>query len=143
MFCQYLMLIKIYYVSGIKHIFLFIYVEMKGGVWKKVGQSITIRCRIESDQDFFNLKKGINKENDIVGIDKVTQRLIIVESMKGRIETHGAFPNVDITIKNLNRNDTGIYWCVYSSVDESFKQQTTRGDGSIQLFVTGEKLFIS
>ncbi|XP_017161707.1 uncharacterized protein LOC103469282 [Poecilia reticulata] len=111
--------------------------EMKGEVWKKVGQSITIQCRTESDQDFLNLKKkSVNEETDIVGVDKATERRVVLQGMTERVQTYGAFPNVDIVIKNLNENDTGSYWCVYSKTSETFNQQIAKGDGSVLLYVT-------
>ncbi|XP_032442527.1 uncharacterized protein LOC116735046 [Xiphophorus hellerii] len=114
--------------------------EMKGVVWKKVGQSLTIQCRTESDQDFLNLKmETANEETDMVGIDKATEKRIVLQGMTERVQTYGAFPNVDIIIKNLNGNDTGSYWCLYSRTSETFNQQVTKGDGSVLLFVTETK----
>lgn len=125
-----------------KQCFWFCCVEMKGVVWKKVGQSLIIQCRTESDQDFLNLKmETANEETGIVGIDKATERRIVLQGMTERVQTYGAFPNVDIIIKNLNGNDTGSYWCLYSKTSETFNQQITKGDGSVLLFVTGESLF--
>ncbi|KAK5620232.1 hypothetical protein CRENBAI_026844 [Crenichthys baileyi] len=110
--------------------------EMNGVVWKEKGQSITIQCRMNLNQTYLSLKKGINKNINIFGIDKATGKIITSEEMSGRVQTHGNFPNIDILIKNLSTTDTGPYWCVYSYTDELYKYHTKDGIGSVLLVVT-------
>ncbi|XP_023204347.1 uncharacterized protein LOC111611582 [Xiphophorus maculatus] len=114
--------------------------EMKGVEWREVGQSITIQCRVGSDQDHLSLKMGLN-ETEIVGINK-SKKEIILEGMKERVQTDGKFPNFDILIKNLRENDTGPYWCTYSKTGDLIHQysiSTTKGEGSVLLVVTEKK----
>ncbi|XP_043957073.1 uncharacterized protein LOC122822452 [Gambusia affinis] len=111
--------------------------EMKGVVWKEVGQSITIQCRIGSVQDHLNLKMGLI-ETEIVSINREPKKEIIHQGMKERVQTHGSFPNYDILIKNLRENDTGPYWCAYSKT-EDYSFITTKGDGSVLLVVTEKR----
>ncbi|MEQ2186489.1 hypothetical protein GOODEAATRI_028985 [Goodea atripinnis] len=110
--------------------------EMNGVVWKENGQSITIQCRINLDQTYLSLKKGINKDIAIVVIYKTTGKITPSVEMSGRIQTHGNFPNIDILIKNLSTSDTGPYWCVYSHTDQFYQHQTNDGNGSVLLVVT-------
>lgn len=58
--------------------------------------------------------------------------------MKGRVKTNGEFPSMDIVIKNLDLDDSGPYWCVYSKIDYSYTQLMTQGNESVLLVVTGE-----
>ncbi|XP_047212392.1 uncharacterized protein LOC124864000 [Girardinichthys multiradiatus] len=110
--------------------------EMNGVVWKENGQSITIQCRIELKQTYLSLKKGINKDIDIVIIYETTGKISTSEEMSRRVQTHGNFPNIDILIKNLSTSDTGPYWCVYTDVDKFYNQRINDGNGSVLLVVT-------
>ncbi|XP_054892005.1 uncharacterized protein LOC129363753 [Poeciliopsis prolifica] len=112
--------------------------EMTGVQWREVGQSITIQCRIDSDQEQLSLKMGLN-ETEIVVIDGGSKKEIILEEMKDRVQTHGTFPKYDILIKNLRESDTGPYSCTYSKtgdIEQSFCISTTKGKGSVLLVVT-------
>ncbi|MEQ2305134.1 hypothetical protein AMECASPLE_034462 [Ameca splendens] len=114
--------------------------EMKKEVFRESGQSVKIQCRIHTDQDFFILKLGLNEETDIAVIDKASRKTTFLQEMTGRIQTNGEFPSVDIVIKWLNLNDSGPYWCMYSKIDDSYKQLFTEGNGSIILVVSGSGL---
>lgn len=105
-------------------------------VRKEVGDQITIQCAINSEEEFLYLKRGINKEEDVYVIEKGSENGSPSKEMNGRIQTHGNFPNVQILIKNLNTNDTNVYWCVYSKIDELYKTKFTEGKGAVLLVVT-------
>ncbi|XP_022056930.1 uncharacterized protein si:ch211-188c18.1 isoform X2 [Acanthochromis polyacanthus] len=113
--------------------------EDRGGVWRDVGESVTIQCRTSAEQDSLYLKMGLSKDIDVFFTEKDTGKNTISTQYKHRLQSNGAFPNVDILIKNLTANDTGPYWCMYKAFDRKTSKQTaTDGSGSVLLVVTRE-----
>ncbi|XP_014832769.1 PREDICTED: uncharacterized protein LOC106910606 [Poecilia mexicana] len=113
--------------------------EMKGVQWREVGQYITIQCRSSSDQDNLILKTGLN-ETEIFVLNKDPFKETIGDKIKGRVQTAGTFPNIDILIKNLRENDTGPYWCTYSKTEDvTYQQKIMKDDGSVLLVVTEKR----
>uniref|UniRef100_A0A3Q1FLY5 Immunoglobulin domain-containing protein n=1 Tax=Acanthochromis polyacanthus TaxID=80966 RepID=A0A3Q1FLY5_9TELE len=104
-----------------------------------VGESVTIQCRTSAEQDSLYLKMGLSKDIDVFFTEKDTGKNTISTQYKHRLQSNGAFPNVDILIKNLTANDTGPYWCMYKAFDRKTSKQTaTDGSGSVLLVVTRE-----
>uniref|UniRef100_A0A3B3WM59 Immunoglobulin domain-containing protein n=1 Tax=Poecilia mexicana TaxID=48701 RepID=A0A3B3WM59_9TELE len=113
--------------------------ETKEVIWRESGQSVTIRCRINTDQDSLVLKMGHNEETEVAVINRASRKRYFHKRIAGRVQTNGTFPSVDIVIENLNVSDSGPYWCVYSKLDDSYRQLVTKGYGSVLLMVTGDK----
>uniref|UniRef100_A0A3Q3J466 Immunoglobulin V-set domain-containing protein n=1 Tax=Monopterus albus TaxID=43700 RepID=A0A3Q3J466_MONAL len=64
---------------------------------------------------------------------------IISDKIKDRVQLNGAFPNVDILIKNLTVEDTGPYWCSYVEMGgKSSDLLNVKSKGSVLLVVKGE-----
>ncbi|CAI5675236.1 unnamed protein product [Oreochromis niloticus] len=103
-----------------------------------VGKQVTIQCKSASNQDMLYLKKGLNEEEDIYFTD--SNKSTINQKFTDRLQFHGKLPNVDILIKNLTLDDTGPYWCVYKMTDQKYELKTTRGNGSVLLVVTENRL---
>uniref|UniRef100_A0A3B3VBX0 Immunoglobulin domain-containing protein n=1 Tax=Poecilia latipinna TaxID=48699 RepID=A0A3B3VBX0_9TELE len=118
--------------------FMFFCLETKEVIWRETGQSVTIRCRINTDQDFLVLKMGHNEETEVAFINRASRKRHFHKRIAGRVQTNGTFPSVDIVIENLNVSDSGPYWCVYSKLDDSYRQLVTKGYGSVLLMVTGD-----
>lgn len=106
--------------------------------WKDLGGLITIHCKSPFSKDVsLNIKKGLHKA-DVFSTDK-TQWMVTTE-LKPRLTFDiGDFPNVDITIKNLSVEDTGPYWCLYSTI-YSRELVELEGNGSVLLVVKGEAI---
>ncbi|XP_071329941.1 uncharacterized protein [Trachinotus anak] len=107
-------------------------------VWKNFGEAITIQCRTSQNaEEFLSLSKGLNEEVQIIYKEKSSGKDNIASEFTSRLQLNGAFPNVDILIKNLTSADTGPYWCVYKRFNkESAEFMTTKGNGSVLLVVT-------
>uniref|UniRef100_A0A1A7YBF6 Chromosome 3 SCAF14707, whole genome shotgun sequence, Uncharacterized protein n=1 Tax=Iconisemion striatum TaxID=60296 RepID=A0A1A7YBF6_9TELE len=107
-----------------------------GVVWKEVGQSITIQCNADSEQQLmsFSLKKGLNQDEEIFFTESTSQKHNIKEMMKERVQAYTGFPKVEILIKNLTVNDTGPYWCLYDKIDNSDHKK--KNTNSLLLVVT-------
>lgn len=110
-------------------------------VWKKPGQSITIQCKSSSDYESLQLKKGIHMETVTFTKHRDTGKETINTEMIHRVQTHGKSLNVDILIKDLNENDTDVYWCMYTKLSVTYTEVTEKGQGSILLVVAGEFFF--
>ncbi|XP_071329942.1 uncharacterized protein [Trachinotus anak] len=110
-------------------------------VWKNFGEAITIQCRTSQNaEEFLSLSKGLNEEVQIIYKEKSSGKDNIASEFTSRLQLNGAFPNVDILIKNLTSADTGPYWCVYKRFNkESAEFMTTKGNGSVLLVVTDAK----
>ncbi|KAL3987198.1 myelin associated glycoprotein [Sarotherodon galilaeus] len=110
-----------------------------GVVRINVGKQLTIQCRSASHQDYLYLKKGLNEEEDIFHLTD-SKEPTINQKFTDRLQFHGKLPNVDILIKNLTLDDTGPYWCVYKVADKNYELKATRGNGSVLLVVTENRL---
>uniref|UniRef100_A0A1A8NLH2 Chromosome 3 SCAF14707, whole genome shotgun sequence, Uncharacterized protein n=2 Tax=Nothobranchius rachovii TaxID=451742 RepID=A0A1A8NLH2_9TELE len=85
-------------------------------MWKEAGESITISCTSDSQQQMMSLMKGLNRDEQIFFTEKTKQKHNIKDTMKVRVQANIVFPKVEILIKNLTRNDTGPYWCLYKTM---------------------------
>ncbi|XP_047428073.1 uncharacterized protein LOC124998005 [Mugil cephalus] len=110
--------------------------EIKGVVWKKLGEAITIQCRFENQKNM-SLKMGLNGS---LVLKKCSQTETVGNQFHGRLVSNVAFSNMDILIKNLTSKDTGPYWCEYNMCDKEAKDtKTMNGTGSILLVVTDDR----
>jgi len=116
-------------------------VGSSGAVWRDFGGAVTIQCRVsETDQMSLDLKRGLN-EKSVLFIDGSSDKYYTGKEFSGRIQFNGKFPNMDIIIKNLTSDDTGLYWCKYTRFDpESSDLVSVKGHDSLLLVVTGEPL---
>lgn len=119
--------------------FLCVYVESGGVLWKHFGGAITIHCRTtELDPYLLTLKRGL-KEDHILATENSTETKTINKEFIDRLQLNGTYPNIDIKIKNLTFEDTGPFWCYYTKITKKPRQvMETKGTGSILLVVTGE-----
>ncbi|CAN9505907.1 unnamed protein product [Ophioblennius macclurei] len=110
--------------------------EVRGVQWRESGKDITIQCKYsKDDEEYLSLRMGLNQEFQIFHKEGSIPPTVHPEYTR-RLQSHGTFPNIDILIKGLYRNDTGVYWCLYTKYDASKnKVVTTQGDGSILLVV--------
>lgn len=108
--------------------------------WKNKGGYITIQCRTsEPNQESLDVKKGIRREVSVFYQWNQLKKETTGDVFKGRLQTHGQFPNIDILIKNLSYADTGPYWCDYPKFDkDSMKTIFAKSSGSVLLVVKGE-----
>lgn len=118
---------------------------MKEIVWREVGETVTIQCRSSSGPRSLHLIKGMREEQTIAKIlkPKTGRQPPSNLVLEDRVEYNGTFPNINFYFKNLNVNDTGPYWCSYQKTDIRYNLQTTKGEGSVILLVTGENIFSS
>lgn len=62
-----------------------------------------------------------------------------MKSPQTKIEEYVQFPNFDILLKNVTKNDTGVYWCLCKKFNiTTSKTDSDSGEGSVLLVVTGE-----
>lgn len=111
-------------------------------VWKKVGESITIQCKDSSGQENLEVKRGLEEKTILATSRSSPSKNTICQNLTSRIQTHGTFPNVAILIKNLSAEDTGPYWCLYSTSNHESGIEFIKGQGSLLLVVTGKSFFI-
>ncbi|KAF7221087.1 V-set and transmembrane domain-containing protein 1 [Nothobranchius furzeri] len=88
-------------------------------MWKEAGESITISCTSDSQLQMMYLMKGLNRDEQIFFTERTKQKHNIKDTMKVRVQAHIVFPKVEVLIKNLTRNDTGPYWCLYKTMSSS------------------------
>ncbi|XP_028268315.1 uncharacterized protein LOC114440196 [Parambassis ranga] len=111
-----------------------------GVVRKTAGEDITIQCKCSESPTYLSLKKGLHQEDEVFFKEKEYKNHTVARSVTGRLQIHGAFPNIDILIKNLTLQDTGPYWCLYSVYStNTFSVQSVKGTGSVLLVVTEPK----
>nr|XP_020472110.1 uncharacterized protein LOC109969520 [Monopterus albus] len=105
-------------------------------VWKDYGSSITIQCRShQTNLACLSVKKGLLSEEEIF-YQMGRSPPIISDKIKDRVQLNGAFPNVDILIKNLTVEDTGPYWCSYVEMGgKSSDLLNVKSKGSVLLVV--------
>ncbi|KAK2893920.1 uncharacterized protein [Channa argus] len=115
--------------------------ENSGVIKKHLGEYITIQCKCsETDQTSLQLRKGLNKEVQVLYHDGKTQKDTIAKEFQTRLQVHAEFPKVDILIKNLTSDDTGPYFCLYEKYDTvSPDMKMTEGSGSVLLVVEGDR----
>ncbi|XP_069569628.1 uncharacterized protein [Brachyistius frenatus] len=115
--------------------------EVKGLVWRNVGEAFTIQCRTDGEQESLCLRMGLNEQFEVFFRNKLSVKDTVAQKFTGRLESNGVFPNMDIFIKNLSLTDTGPYWCGYSMYDKkTHEQKVINGEGSMLLVVTDEGL---
>lgn len=109
-----------------------------GVVWRDFGEAITIQCRPpQPDQEYLILQKGLSDEYKVLFLDGKSGKETTAKEFTDRLQLNGDFPNVDILIKNLTSEDTGLYCCMYKMYDPKSSQTlNTRGTGSVLLVVT-------
>lgn len=104
-------------------------------MWKELGGSITIQCRTPAkEHKLLNVKRGLHKD-DIFAINSNWTSVITSNEVENRTLVKGTFPNLNITINNLIMEDTGPYWCFYSTFGKTM--ETEEGKGAVLLVVTG------
>lgn len=104
-------------------------------VWKNTGDSITIQCRCKYEVNAISLKKGLAKNEDVFYKSKRSDKINFADSSQS--EVYGIFPNLDIIMKNLTKNHTGVYWCTYGKYNQTSRRtETVDGEGSVLLVVT-------
>lgn len=104
-------------------------------VWRNTGESITIQCRCQYEVYSISLKKGLTKDEDIFYKTKKSDKNSF--AYPSRSSVYENFPSFDIIIKNVTKNDTGVYWCMYSKYNQTIRRtETVEGDGSVLLVVT-------
>lgn len=116
------------------------FLSEKGGVvWKDLGESINITCRIsDPQQSLLSLRRGLRR-NEVLSTSKFnSDRTTISTEVKNRLEVSGHFPSLNLVISNLTMEDTGPYWCEYSEVGNTLF--TKDGDGAVLLVVRGEPI---
>lgn len=107
-------------------------------VQKTIGDSVTIKCRVDvKDQGSLNIKRGLFQTDDIFSTDKENSTISYEFNSRLKFDIR-AFPSVDITINNLTIEDTGPYWCIYTKTAK--KRIDDYGSGSLLLVVKGEQI---
>ncbi|KAG7243607.1 hypothetical protein INR49_011164 [Caranx melampygus] len=108
-------------------------------VWRNPREDITIQCRVDQEVNSLTLKEGLNKEAEIFFREQKSDKDIIAEDFKNRLQLNGQFPNMDFLIKNLTSADTGSYWCLYRRFDlDKTAFEDIEGKGSMLLVVRDE-----
>lgn len=103
-------------------------------LWRGCGEAVTIQCRSsESHLKHLELKKGLYKHVSV--LQKSENQSEIGQGFTGRVQEHGALPNIDVLIKNLSSDDTGPYWCMYR---QSKEKEGKQRNGSVLVVVKGK-----
>ncbi|CAL9693421.1 unnamed protein product [Knipowitschia caucasica] len=100
--------------------------------WKKPGMSVTIQCNCgKKDIKFISVKKGLYKNESFYYKTPSHTNSLYPQ----RSEDNGHFPNIQILLKNLTREDTGVYWCMCGTHSAETGLNVPDGDGSVLLVV--------
>ncbi|XP_057673337.1 uncharacterized protein si:rp71-81e14.2 isoform X2 [Corythoichthys intestinalis] len=105
-------------------------------IWRHVGGSVSIQCRVAQQTTTMTLNKGLKKDISVLNLYE-GEKETINQDFNGRLHVEGAFPTVTVHISNLTVEDTGPYWCGYEWFDnEKFEQHKAAGEGSVLLVIT-------
>lgn len=116
-----------------------VYTESSEVLWRDCGEAITIQCRFSNPrQEYLEVKKGLSEDVSVLQKIGNSGQLKIGSEFTGRLQENGAFPNIDILIKNLTSEDTGPYWCLYKMSNESVRR---KGKGSVLVVVKGKPYY--
>lgn len=106
-------------------------------VWRELGGSIAIQCRIAGKEPkLLNLKRGLDKKEAIFSTNSGRIENTTSKKVEKRMLVDGTFPNLTFTITNLIMEDTGPYWCLYTTYGKTM--ETKEGIGAVLLVVKGE-----
>ncbi|XP_055366927.1 uncharacterized protein LOC114859907 isoform X2 [Betta splendens] len=108
--------------------------ESEDVLWRACGESVTIQCRSSEPQlKHLDLRKGLNKYVSVLQQSAASDHRIGGEFTE-RVQGNGAFPNVDVLIKNLTSGDTGVYRCMYRQANQT-GTEAKQGSGSVLVVV--------
>ncbi|XP_038633590.1 T-cell antigen CD7-like [Scyliorhinus canicula] len=94
----------------------------------KEGESVSINCEFSSKQDSLvgvYLRRKLSNPIDLIYVHK--SRTTLNESYINRIEFKGEAKNFTIRLKNLQENDTDIYYCVFGVRRDILSDQYGQG----------------
>ncbi|XP_028264049.1 uncharacterized protein LOC114437493 isoform X2 [Parambassis ranga] len=116
-------------------------------LFKEPGENVTLKCSEDCPKsidgfeslymyhDFNNTHEEVffHEREQSSPVDKVTER----QRYKGRTETSGSYRSLSITIKNLTKEDAGVYTCVYK------KTAQDKVSCDVYTVVIGERIVLS
>ncbi|XP_077414504.1 uncharacterized protein LOC144044149 [Vanacampus margaritifer] len=107
-------------------------------IWRAIGRSVSIQCRLSQQCQKMTLLKGLRKESQVLYM--TSKKPTVAEEFSGRLRVNGDLPNVDVVISNLTSEDTGPYWCTYEWFDDQISdKRDVDGKGSVLLVITDEQ----
>lgn len=102
----------------------------------QVGKNATIYCRVDDvDQDGVYLYKSIDKIKVCYFYKDLT--FTPYNGYKDRLETNRNLHNFSLTLLNVTKQDSNVYWCSFNKQDKNTNSLTTL------LFVTGKNKLLT
>ncbi|XP_064810853.1 uncharacterized protein LOC135526415 isoform X2 [Oncorhynchus masou masou] len=111
-------------------------------LWVKTGEKFTMKCSTTlKDQDGMYLYVGLNRDREVLYYYQRDSKLTPRKRYWDRVKTEGPVDQLTITISNLTIEDTGVYWCVYTTFNEATcENDINQGRGSTLVVVNDDAL---
>ncbi|CDQ96273.1 unnamed protein product [Oncorhynchus mykiss] len=111
-------------------------------LWVKTGEKFTMKCSTTlKDQEGMYLYVGLDRDREVLYYHQRDSKLTPRKGYWDRVKTEGPVDQLTITVSNLTIEDTGVYWCVYTTFNKStFNPFFIQGKGST-LVVNGRCVF--
>lgn len=108
-------------------------------MWRKAEEAVKIQCQCSvKGVRSFVLFKDLNEEVKVVNRHMESRKNTIALTFKDRLKITADNSSVDIEIKNLTVDDTGVYMCMFKRLNPKNDLEQVKGNGSVLLVVTGE-----
>uniref|UniRef100_A0A4W5KDH5 Ig-like domain-containing protein n=1 Tax=Hucho hucho TaxID=62062 RepID=A0A4W5KDH5_9TELE len=109
----------------------------------KTGEKFTMKCSTTlKDQDGMYLYVGLDRDREVLYYYQRDSKLTPRKRYWDRVKTEGPVDQLTITVNNLTKEDTGVYWCVYTKFNgATYENDINQGRGSILVVVNGRCMF--
>lgn len=125
--------------AGFDSCFFCVHSAQSGVMWRKAEEAVKIQCQCSvKGVRSFVLFKDLNEEVKVVNRHMESRKNTIALTFKDRLKITADNSSVDIEIKNLTVDDTGVYMCMFKRLNPKNDLEQVKGNGSVLLVVTGE-----